>query len=139
MSEGIKSFLSANIVKANKKFTEHKTAFNTDNVGALRHDYAFHTLIGSCTVNAKHHALIDETYSVAVKLLFNSKADARISLANALEIAANIRSVLCAPASYRNTEIKSVICQSSEPSEEPTNGSSFVIDQVYSIKQLRPL
>ncbi len=139
MSSGIKEFCSANIQKANKKFVEHKSAFNTDNIGTPKHDYSFHVLIGPCVVNAKHHSVIDETYSVAVKMFFNSKADARISLANALEVAGEVRSILCAPASYRNTGIKSVICQSSESSEEPTNGSSFVIDQVYSIKQLRQL
>lgn len=124
-------------VKAyDSNFQEHTDAFNTDNIGTIRQNKAFHIQAGQFSPVARGQAFTIEDGEVTLKLFFNGLRMPQNELNNSTDVAIKIRQLCMNASRIRGTGIKSVTLSGVTPEPVKTNDNTIVVPLVFLVRTI---
>lgn len=131
----IRQYFKDRFSELDNEYQEHTDAFNTDNIGELNLDKAYHIFYGSAQTSALNHLTTKDIVSVTVSIFSKGYRDPIEALDDAMDFANHFRLHAMNPKLSNTGEfIKNVVCTSIEASPINTqNDNSIVIKLQFSI------
>ena len=130
----IRQYFRDRISELDRDFIEHTDAFNTENVGELGFDKAFHIFYGNISTTSINMNTTNDNVQAVVTLFRSGYRDPIETLDDAMDFANQFRLKCLMPKhATRNQFIKNVSCQSIKADPVNTNDNSIVISLQFNI------
>lgn len=125
----IRQYFKDRLMTLDSNYVEHTDAFNTDNIGDLNLDKAFHVFYGNAETSALNHLTTLDTIRVTVSLFAKGFRDPIEALDDAMDFANKFRIECIRPAFATTGQvIKNVVCTSINASPiNSENDNSIVV------------
>lgn len=131
----IRQYFVDRIYSLDTEYQEHTDAFNTENIGGLTLDKAYHIFYGSVQTSALNHLTTKDVVSTTLSIFTRGYQNPNEALDDAMDFANHLR-LECMKPKFANTGqfIKNVVCNSIEASPvNEQNDNSIIIKLQFSI------
>ena len=122
----IENYFKARIKEVEPKFKEHDDAFNTDNIGASKFNFAYHIGFGDMACSPLNQQFTTDVLAIEVELFMKGNRDQRDAMLQAYETSNNFRLNCMKPDFAMTGElIKNVVCTNIKSAPMPGNDNTI--------------